>query len=260
MQRISAIIASTPVLAPLQVSSPLQCSLGGEDEVSSTPAATKKLDSAQDEQNPGQSEHAPLVPPRDESLHAHHDSHQDLIEDLTNCLKRVGRLSGSQLHSGQSTSQYIEPPISGSNSPQHPPGCTDNVRGLQQRQCDPHYCQSDDAMLSPFYNPQALSHSQADAYAYHSHPEDGTARNLHDPCFRDQMRTSQKTALLDHSHPYQQWAQRTERYHDNERLYPSDRSYSFLDQDLHRRWHAMPGQYRGSTPTIPDFVHDVLKT
>ncbi|RXN27328.1 hypothetical protein ROHU_020207 [Labeo rohita] len=52
VQRISAIIASTPVLAPLQVSSPLQCSLGGEDEVSSTPVATKKLDSAQDKQNP----------------------------------------------------------------------------------------------------------------------------------------------------------------------------------------------------------------
>ncbi|RXN39173.1 hypothetical protein ROHU_000448 [Labeo rohita] len=132
-----------------------ECSRGGEDEVSSTPAATKKLDSAQDEQNPGQSEHAPLVPPRDESLHAPHDSRQDLIEDLTNCLKRVDRLSGSQLHSGQSTPQYIEPPISGSNSPQHPPGCTDNVRGLQQRQCDPPYCQSDDAMLSPFYTPRA---------------------------------------------------------------------------------------------------------
>lgn len=233
MQHISDIIASSPVLAQPQVSSPSQCSLSAEEGVSSTPVATSVLVSQQEDKNPSQSEHVLLVPPRDESLQARHDSHQDLIEDLTNHLKRVGRLSGSQLNSGQSTPQYTEPPNTENVSPQHVTGHRANVHGLQHRQSDSPYRQSECAMSlqpnPPFYPPRDFSHSPAEAHTSHSHSEYRPIRNLHDPCFEDRMHPSQRTALPDHSSPYLQRDWRMDHYRGNERLYPSNRSYSFLD-------------------------------
>ncbi|MGL5564741.1 MAG: hypothetical protein ACRDC4_03315, partial [Plesiomonas sp.] len=256
VKRISDIIASSPVLA--QVSSPSQHSLSTKEEVSSTPMATSNLASHQDDRNPGQSEHVPLAPPRDDSLHAHCDRHQDLIEDLTNHLNKIGRLSSSQLSSGQSTPQYTEPPKRGNNSPQHDPGHTANVRSLQQRLSNPPHWQSDDAMslqhTPPFYSSQGFSRSPADAHTYHSHAGYQPVRNFHDSYFGDGVHPLSETALLDHSTPHLQRDRRTEHYRGGERPYPSDRSYPFVDQDYNRPLHPMPVQYRGPTPTIPDFI------
>lgn len=69
------------------------------------------MSSPHDGQNSDQPERPPPVPPRDESLHVYNDSRQDLIEDLIHRLKGTGRLSGTPIHSGQSTQQYAEPPI-----------------------------------------------------------------------------------------------------------------------------------------------------
>lgn len=201
---ISAIIASSPVLAPLQVLSPLQCSFGVE-EVSSTLMASGMLTTPQDYENHVQSEHDLSVSPKDESLHTCCDSHQDLTEDLTNLLKREGRLSDSQFNSGYI---QINPLIVGIFLHSMFLAMLLMFRGLQQRLSDSLYGQSDDAMLlrlnPPFHTPQDLRCLPADAHTCHSHPEYGPVRNLHDPRFGDRMRSSQKTGLLVHSSPYLQ--------------------------------------------------------
>ncbi len=90
MQRLSDIIANSPVLAS-QASVSVQQPLDEGAGVSFTPKSTSMQASFQDDGNPSQAEHTPLVPLRDESLHAIRGCEQDHIEELTSSLKRLGR-------------------------------------------------------------------------------------------------------------------------------------------------------------------------
>ncbi len=76
MQRLSDIIANSPVLAS-QASVSVQQPLDEGAGVSSTPKSTSMQASFQDDGNPSQAEHTPLVPLRDESLHAIRGCDQD---------------------------------------------------------------------------------------------------------------------------------------------------------------------------------------
>lgn len=99
------------MLDTLQILLSLQQSPDAEFDGSAIPIAARRMSSPHDGQNSDQPERPPPVPPRDESLHVYNDSRQDLIEDLIHRLKGTGRLSGTPIHSGQSTQQYAEPPI-----------------------------------------------------------------------------------------------------------------------------------------------------
>nr|XP_055025291.1 uncharacterized protein LOC129415362 [Misgurnus anguillicaudatus] len=257
VQRISDIIATSPGLAPPQVSSP---SHGMDYRVSSTPIAASMLAPQQDDRKPSQAENTPVLPPRDESLHKRGDGHQDLIADLTHSLKTMGKLSSSQSHSGQSTPQYTEPPQCDNDSSQYLPSHAANVHESRQSQYDRHWCQSDNPKLQR-PNPSSYpawdsQHSLNNAKVGHPYSEFQSANDTYDPYSGDRGRTLQRTSLFD-SRPYFQHNRRHESYCDNERFHLSDASFPPLEErGLDRGLFLSPVQYRGPTPTIPDFVHD----
>lgn len=255
VQRISDIIATSPALAPPHVSS---LSFHESEGVSAKPMAASMLASYQDDRNPSQSDNTPLVPPRDESLHKGRDNRQDLIEDLTSSLKKMGKMNSSQSQSGQSTPRYTEPPNS-DVSAQYVPRHDANVHDSRQPQTNPHRWQCDDSVLPSNQTsyPAWDFHHHKDVYSELPCTEYRSAKDIHDPFFDNHGRTIQRPALHDQLNSNLLHSRGPEHYRTNERLYLSDPTYRHLGaQGPHRTWHSSPMQYRGPTPTIPDFVHD----
>ncbi|XP_073764219.1 uncharacterized protein [Danio rerio] len=251
VQRISEIITNLPVLDTPQVSPSLQPSPDAEFDRSAIPMAARRMSPPHYEQSSDQPELPPPVPPRDESLHVYNDSRQDLIEDLIHRLKETGRLSGAPIHSGQATPQYAEPPMV--------------ERKLMPYAIDRHNQSTPSNRLydesNPLPNhfrqpPRDPCHPPADPYKYNSHSEYKPARNLSDPRYGHLTQTSHKPVMLEHSGPYFQRERRNNHYPDNERFYSTDMPYPTLHQEPNLPYQSMSVQYRGPTPTIPDFIHD----
>ncbi len=220
MQRLSDIIANSPVLAS-QASVSMQQPLDEGAGVSSSPKSTSMQASFQDDGNPSQAEHTPLVPLRDESLHAIRGCEQDHIEELTSSLKRLGRWSDSQPSSGMSTPSYTSPHDSKKDSPHQT---------------------VDTSLLRPSMPPLDVSYPHtADPYYRHS---------------SDRVRSLEEDALIDRfDHSSGNWRQECSR--DNKQFRTPDRSYHSLGRSENYRPMYPPSmQYRGPTPTIPHFSHD----
>ncbi len=220
MQRLSDIIANSPVLAS-QASVSVQQPLDEGAGVWSTPKSTSMQASFQDDGNPSQAEHTPLVPLRDESLHAICGCEQDHIEELTSSLKRLGRWSDSQTSSGMSTPSYTSPHDSKKDSPHQT---------------------VDTSLLRPSMPPLNVSYNPTtDPYYRHS---------------SDRVRSLQEDALIDRfDHSSGNWRQECSR--DNKQFRTPDWSYHSLGRSENYRPMCPPSlQYRGPTPTIPHFSHD----
>ncbi|RXN13750.1 hypothetical protein ROHU_009457 [Labeo rohita] len=209
--------------------------------VSSTPKSKESMQASfQDDGNPSQQEDTPLVPPRDESLLVVDGHKQDLIEELTASLKRVGSWSNSQPSSGMSAPSYTSPHDSKKDSPQYAFGYDTNA---PLRECGPSnlsHCQTDDAAL--------LRLSKL--------PHEGSYPPATDPYYRrssNRARFLQRDALIDCL----------------DQVIGGRSTVGIIESFVHlialtthwvvlsyRRLYPAPMQYRGPTPTIPDFRRD----
>lgn len=228
VKRISELIANSPVLASqgsLSVQRPSNDDVG----LSSTPKSTS---------NPNQPEHTPLVPSRDESLHTGHNrGGRDLIEELTESLKKVGRFNDNQSGSGMSTPSYNDPLNSKSDSPRY--GNDANVP-LRQHSLSDHYNRHTDD--SPF-GQSRMSTRDVHRTAIDPYHRCSSDRHLPDYTQRDHF---------DHS-PFD-WRQ--ECIQESRPLPPNHSYYSQGRSELPSALCPSSMQYRGPTPKIPDFCRD----
>lgn len=241
MQRLSDMIVNSSVLAS-QVSLSDQQLLNEGAVVSSTPKFISMQESVKGDGNSSQTEHTPLVPPRDESLLTVRSREQELIEELTDSLQRAGRLSDSPPNSGMSTPSYNDPHSSKNDLPRYDHYYDANVPLRPPHLSDIRQQYPDD--------PPVLRSTMPPHDVYYHPATDPYHRRLND---RERLQKDVFTDRFDHSP--NDWRQEYSR--NNRPLRTSDHSHHSLgNSELPRPVHSPPMQYRGPTPTIPDFGRD----
>ncbi|XP_059423134.1 uncharacterized protein LOC132157891 [Carassius carassius] len=241
MQRISDMIVYSSVLAS-QVSLSEQQLLNEGAVVSSTPKSISMQESFKSDGNSSQTEHTPLVPPRDESLLTVRSREQELIEELTDSLQRAGRLSDSPPNSGMSTPSYNDTHSSKNDLPRYDHYYDANVSLRPPHSSDIRQQYPDD---SPVLRSTMPSHD-----VYYHPATDPYHHRIND---RERLQKNAFTDRFDHSP--NEWRQEYSR--NNGPLCTSEHSQHLLGySELPRPVHPPPMQYRGPTPTIPDFGRD----